>query len=202
MWNGWPVWSAPFLFSGVIGLGLLGKFCWKLFIGWRTRSRVAQPIEKQEPAIRAESALKIKWREGISLLRRSSLRRFGNPLYVLPWYMVIGSSGSGKTTALTRARLSSPLKKVSAGAAIEQTQNVEWWFFENSVVLDTTGRYVASEGIGADSKEWDKMLDLLGRHRAKEGLNGLVLTVQADRLLDPDHDKLAEEGRVIRKKIE
>ncbi|SMC22808.1 type VI secretion system protein ImpL [Andreprevotia lacus DSM 23236] len=202
LWNDWPAWGALFLFFGIIGLWFLGKLIWRLIGGWRERSRTATPVEKPEPVVSAESALKAKWKEAIALLRRSNLRRLGNPLYVLPWYMVIGRSGSGKTTALTRARLSSPLKKVSATAQVETTLNVDWWYFDKAVVLDTAGRYIAPEEVDGDRKEWDKMLDFLGHYRSKEGLNGLVLTIQADRLLDPEADALAEEGRVIRMRIE
>ncbi|KAF0815351.1 hypothetical protein IGB42_00432 [Andreprevotia sp. IGB-42] len=202
LWNGWPAWAALFLFFGVVGLWFLCKFVWQMIAGWRERSRTATPVEKPEPVVSAESALKAKWKEAIALLRRSNLRRLGNPLYVLPWYMVIGRSGSGKTTALTRARLSSPLKKVSATAEVEHTLNVDWWYFDKAIVLDTAGRYIAPEEPEADRKEWDKMLDFLGHYRSKEGLNGLVITVQADRLLNPDADALAEEGRVIRMRIE
>ena len=55
--------------------------------------------------------LQDRWKEAIEALQASHLRKHGNPLYVLPWYMVIGESGSGKTTAISSARLSSPLRK-------------------------------------------------------------------------------------------
>ena len=35
-------------------------------------------------------------------------KKMGNPLYALPCYLVIGESGSGKTTSIKSARLSSP----------------------------------------------------------------------------------------------
>ncbi|MDQ8021115.1 MAG: type VI secretion protein IcmF/TssM N-terminal domain-containing protein [Moraxellaceae bacterium] len=203
LWNDWPLWSTIVLFIGAIALWFVGQFLWHLWSGWRERSLTAMPVEKPEPTVSAESQLKAKWREAISLLKNSNLRQRGNPLYVLPWYMVIGRSGSGKTTALTRARLASPVKKVQQSAAIpEQTLNVDWWFFDRAVVIDTAGRYVAREDIEEDRKEWDKLLDLLGHYRSREGVNGIVLAIQADRLLEPDSDALAEEGRVIRMRIE
>ncbi|WP_410497881.1 type VI secretion protein IcmF/TssM N-terminal domain-containing protein [Chitinibacter sp. S2-10] len=202
LWNEWPVWAALFLFFGVLGLYFLVRWIIRLVKGSLARSQMATPVEKPEPVQSAESALKAKWKEAISLLRNSNLRRLGNPLYVLPWYMVIGRSGSGKTTALTRARLSSPLKKRSFTGKVESTLNVDWWYFDKAIVLDTAGRYIEPEEIEADRQEWEKMLDLLGRYRAKEGLNGLVLTIQADHLLNPDADVLANEGRVIRMRIE
>jgi type VI secretion system protein ImpL len=202
LWNEWPPLTPIVLFIGAIGLYFLARFVWMQIDALRARSVTATPVEKPEPEISAESALKRKWKDAIALLKQSNLRQYGNPLYVLPWYMVIGRSGSGKTTALTRARLSSPLRKVNPNATVEQTLNVDWWYFDKAIVLDTAGRYIAPEEIDADRAEWDKMLDFLGHYRAKEGLNGLVLTIQADRLLKPEPDALAEEGRVIRMRIE
>ena len=58
--------------------------------------------------------LQDRWKEAVETLQRSYLRKHGNPLYVLPWYLVIGESGSGKTTAIESARLSSPFAEFPA----------------------------------------------------------------------------------------
>ncbi|HEX5125561.1 MAG TPA: type VI secretion protein IcmF/TssM N-terminal domain-containing protein, partial [Rhodocyclaceae bacterium] len=202
LWNDWPLWSAVVMFIGLIALWFVFKFLRHIYEGWRQRSLTATPVKKPASVVNAESQLKSKWKEAVALLKRSNLRLRGNPLYVLPWYMVIGRSGSGKTTALTRARLASPIKKVQQASIPEQTLNVDWWFLDRAIVIDTAGRYVAGEDIEDDRKEWDKLLDLLGHYRAKEGLNGIVLAVQADRLMRADDDDMAQEGRVIRMRIE
>ena len=146
--------------------------------------------------------LQEKFKQGVSILKKSSLRRLGNPLYVLPWYMVIGESGSGKTTAITRSRLASTLQKISQSEPINQTVNCDWWYFNEAIVLDTAGRYVSTNSNVEDEKEWTKLLKLLASYRQNEGLNGLVTVISAERLMNVPLDQLAEEGRVLRERID
>lgn len=202
LWNEWPAWGALFLYFFIIGLWFFSRFLIRLYIGWRQRSRTAIPVEKPETEANAELALKGSWKEAIRLIKQSDLKRLGDPLYVLPWYMVIGGTGSGKTTALANTRLLSPLKTIDPTTHIETTQTIEWWYFDKAIVLDTSGRYINPAESEADRKEWRKVLDLLGYYRRKEGLNGLVIAVAADQLLSPDTDQLTNEGRLIRLRIE
>ena len=150
----------------------------------------------------ASSVLGRKWKEVLELLNQSQLKRFGNPLYVLPWYMIIGESGSGKTTAITRSRLSSMLRQTTETKQIVQTTNCDWWFFNHAIVLDTAGRYVSPDGNDEDLQEWHLLLDLFIKYRPREGLNGLVIVVSADALLSGDVERLEREGRALRDRID
>ena len=114
---GWSWWVGFFILLGLVGLALGFVLLRKIFIRRRERRFVQQVIE-QDDAYRTtlddkekEGAkqLQEKWKEAMAALRTSRLRKYGNPLYVLPWYLVIGESGSGKTTAIQSAGLSSPL---------------------------------------------------------------------------------------------
>ena len=202
----WPQWTIAALFLGVLGLYFLVKFAIRLVQVYRSRTRmVMQSGAVQKRAARAltpRAALIRKWTTATNLIRKSSLKRFGNPLYVLPWFMVVGKSGTGKTTALTRTRLASSLQKFSQIAPIEQTANYDWWFFDRAIVIDCAGRYVEAADLDQDRSEWELGLDLLAKYRGKEGLNGLVLAISAERLMNPEKDSLMDEGRVIRGRID
>lgn len=202
----WPLWAAVAVFLGVLGLYLLVRFIIRLVQVFRSRSRMAQlSAANQDKAAKQSSPRAVlirKWKTAAATLRASSLKRFGNPLYVLPWYMVVGRSGTGKTTALTRTRLSSSIQKVSQSARIEQTANYDWWYFDRAVIIDCAGRYVEAADLEQDRSEWELGLDLLAKYRGKEGLNGLVLAISTERLSHPDKDGLLEEGRVVRERIE
>lgn len=201
----WPLWMALALFLGIVGSYLLVRFLHRLYVVVRVRSTLTLQSAEQKRLARLaspETSLKNAWSNAVATLRSSSLRRFGNPLYVLPWYLIIGQSGTGKTTALTRARLSSSIQRVRQGDSLAQTANYDWWYFDEAIVLDCAGRYVAAEDTEQDRKEWNLGLDLLAKYRAKEGINGLVLAVSADRLMSPEHDRLAEEGQIIRQRID
>ena len=202
----WPLWAAVAIFLGCLGLYMLVRFTIRLVQVYRSRSRMTQlSAADQNKAAKLASPrvlLTRKWANAVATLRNSSLKRFGNPLYVLPWYMVVGRSGTGKTTALTRTRLSSSIQKVSQTARIEETANYDWWYFDRAVVIDCAGRYVEAADLEQDRSEWELGLDMLAKYRGKEGLNGLVLAISAERLALPDKDALLEEGRVVRERIE
>ena len=206
LYLGWPLWAAVAVFLGAIGLYFLMRFTVRMVQVMRARSRMAQVSsvsrDQLAKASSPRAALIRKWKGAVNTLRASSLKRFGNPLHVLPWYMVVGRSGTGKTTALTRTRLSSSIQKVSQSTHIEQTANYDWWYFDRAVVIDCAGRYVEAADLGQDRSEWELGLDLLAKYRGKEGLNGLVLAISTERLANPKKDDLAEEGRVIRERID
>lgn len=205
LYLGWPAWSMVAIVCGALGLYLLYRFLRRLFVAARSRSAIAQPgktARLRTEAMSPQAVLRRRWKTAVDTLRRSGLRRSGNPLDVLPWYLMIGRSGAGKTTALTRSRLSLPLQQVDRLGPIQQTANCDWWFFDDAVVVDCAGRYVESEGSREDREEWSVVLDQLARYRPREGINGLVLAIDVRRLQNPDRDGLAEEGRVLRERIE
>ncbi len=205
LYLGWPWWSAVAIVCGVLGLYFFYRFARRLLVAARSRSAIARPERSQRlrtEAMSPKAVLRRRWKTAADTLRRSALRRHGNPLDVLPWYMMVGRSGAGKTTALTRSRLSSPLQQIDQNAPVQQTANCDWWFFDDAVVVDCAGRYVASEGSAEDREEWSMVLDQLARYRPREGINGLVLAIDVRRLQTPERDSLAEEGRVLRERIE
>lgn len=201
----WPLWAAVVMFAAVIATVLVFKLLRRLWISTRARVKLAQSelaARKGAGAVAPLLDLTDKWKQAIELLRNSSLKRFGNPLYVLPWYMVVGEAGSGKTTAITRSRLTSVVKNVSQSDPISQTANFEWWFFSKAIVIDTAGRYVSPDSLDSDQAEWEKILGLLAKYRPKDGLDGLVVVIDADRLLSNDSDLLDKRGRTLRERVD
>ncbi|MDB5990468.1 MAG: putative lipoprotein [Herbaspirillum sp.] len=202
----WPLWISAALFIALAGLIFCIRFLRRIVLVLRSRSKLARQSAASRMLIERQATpaamLGSKWKAAVALLRSSNLKRQGNPLHVLPWYLVIGKSGAGKTTALTRARLASPLQKVDQNRRIEQTANVDWWYFDRAVVIDCAGRYVDAGDSAADRHEWELGLDFLARYRPKHGIDGLVLAISADRLSHPDKDALIAEGSVVRERIE
>ena len=207
---GWPWWVGIFILLGVIGLGLAALVLRKFLKRRSEQMFVQQVIAQDEAGYRSLSPkeqdtakeLQARWKEAIEALRKSHLRKFGNPLYVLPWYMVIGESGTGKTTAIQSARLSSPFADVSRTSGISGTRNCDWWFFEQAILIDTAGRYAVPVNQGDDKDEWQTFLKLLAKFRKKEPLNGLVVTIAADQLAEKSLEVLAQEGQNIRRRID
>lgn len=207
---GWPWWVGCFILLGLIGLYIGFLFMRKIWSRNREKHFVQQVIEQDEYRLKALkgkerddlNALQNKWKESIEALKRSHLRKQGNPLYVLPWYIIIGESGSGKTTSINSARLSSPFAEVSRTSGISGTKNCDWWFFEQAIILDTAGRWTIPVDEGKDKEEWGKFLNLLSKYRKREPLNGIIVTMAADKLLEAQPEVLEDDGRNIRLRID
>ncbi len=207
---GWPWWIGFFAVVGILGLLLMLIFLKKILVKRSEAHFVHQVIEQDNSFSsgmnakekEAASELQGRWKEAIGALKSSHLKKQGNPLYVLPWYMVIGESGSGKTTAIKSARLSSPFAEVSKTSGISGTRNCDWWFFEQAILIDTAGRYAIPLDEGRDKDEWEKFLTYLVKFRKKEPINGLVVTVGADKLLQATTEELNEDGMNIRRRVD
>jgi type VI secretion system protein ImpL len=205
----WPWWVGIFILIGLFGIGVALIFARKILLRKREQRFVSQIIEQDEAYAESLNAderpssadLQQKWKEAIGTLKSSHLKKYGNPLYVLPWYLVLGESGSGKTTAISSARLSSPFAEINHVSGLSGTKNIDWWFSEHAVILDAAGRYAIPVDEGRDKDEWQKFLNLLARYRKREPLNGLVITIAADKLTDGNPQVLEDEGRTIRQRI-
>lgn len=195
----------------VVAAGSIFVYLWKYVLWLKEERFVGAVMSLDEAAIdaadqrhRAEAReLQDHWRESLETLKKSRLRRgLGNPLYALPWYLVIGESGSGKTTAIRNSNLHSPVSDLERTAAIAATRTCDWWFLEEAIILDTAGRYTIPEDRSVDEDEWERFLVLLAGYRRQEPINGVVATIAADKLLAGERARLRTEGQSIRRRID
>ncbi|MFA7061504.1 MAG: type VI secretion protein IcmF/TssM N-terminal domain-containing protein [Pedobacter sp.] len=206
----WPWWVGGFILLCIVGLCFGGFFLKKILLRRKEQKFVQQVIADDESHLKKLQGkerdeyqdLQNRWKEAVDTLRGSHLKKQGNPLYVLPWYLVMGESGSGKTTAITSAKLSSPFVEVTRTSGVSGTRNCDWWFFEQAIVIDTAGRFAIPVDEGRDKDEWQKFLSLLVKYRKREPIHGLIVTVSADKLAKGSTEELEEDGRTIRRRID
>jgi len=137
------VWSRLLLI--VLVWGTVGLF---YLIRWLRRRRAEKALEEAivpEGPTGDGEVLGEKLQEALSVLRRSS----GSSayLYELPWYVIIGPPGAGKTTALLNSGIQFPLADSGGGAMPGSggTRYCDWWFAEEAVLIDTAGRYTTHD---------------------------------------------------------
>lgn len=136
--------------------------------------------------------------------------RFGGSgkkaLYELPWYIIVGPPGSGKTTALVNSGLEFPLADQFGKGALQGvggTRNCDWWFTNEAVLIDTAGRYTTQDSHRvADSGAWEGFLGLLKKNRRRRPINGAVVAISLQDLLTQSDDERMQNAKIIRTRLD
>lgn len=121
-------------------------------------------------------------------------KQYGKDLYSLPWYVVVGEAGSGKTEALRRSEIGFPDKLQDYWQGTGGTISMHWWFTNRAVILDTAGRlFVRDSNSAGDStqSQWTSFLQMLRKNRSDCPINGLILVIPATSLV-PLEDEASE----------
>jgi type VI secretion system protein ImpL len=174
--------------------------------------RFAEEVSKQADTAGAEDAraaseeaaqLSKRFGEALQALKA---RRNGAGLYDLPWYMIIGPPGAGKTTVLVNSGLNFPLAQKFGKEALRGvggTRSCDWWFTDQAVLLDTAGRYTTQDSNrSADAAGWTAFLQLLRKHRPRQPINGVIVAMSAADLLRLDERGREQHSRAIRERLD
>ncbi|MDT8302283.1 MAG: type VI secretion protein IcmF/TssM N-terminal domain-containing protein [Sedimentisphaerales bacterium] len=141
--------------------------------------------------------LRKKFEDGIDKFRAA-----GKNLYDFPWYMIVGEPGSGKTEAIRHCNIGFPpgLQDQFQGAG--GTLNMNWWFTDHAVILDTAGRLMFEEVEAGGSSEWREFLTLLKKSRPRCPVNGVFLVIPADSLIKDTADEIEQKASKIAKQFD
>ncbi|MEM7807669.1 MAG: type VI secretion protein IcmF/TssM N-terminal domain-containing protein [Planctomycetota bacterium] len=131
----------------------------------------------------------------------------GKSVYDLPWYLVVGEPGSGKTKAIRESEIGFPpgLQDPTQGAG--GTYTMHWWFTNHAVLLDTAGRMMfGDEREGPLSQgfrqTWHRFLDELRKSRPRQPVNGLVLFIPATSLIEDDDAEIDRKAGIIQQNLD
>ncbi len=185
----------------------------------RASAQLANEVVAQASSKEGESAgssgdavqLRKRFEEAIDALKKSKKKGAAN-LYELPWYVIIGPPGAGKTTVLVNSGLNFPLAQKFGKDALRGvggTRNCDWWFTDKAILLDTAGRYTTQDSnTRADAAGWIAFLQLLRKFRGRQPINGVIVAMSATDLLAASEqererhvvairERLAEIGRTL-----
>lgn len=183
---------------------------------WRNRRLLEQlaasPAPTPDPAKVASEeelqALRERFASAVATLKGAEFRRRlgGRWIYQLPWYLIIGPPGCGKTTALVNSGLRFPLAERLGQDAIQGiggTRNCDWWFTDEAVLIDTAGRYTTQDSYEqVDSAAWQGFLALLKKYRPRRPINGVLVAVSLADLMQQGQTEHAAMARAIRQRVQ
>ncbi len=124
-------------------------------------------------------------------------------LYRAPWYVLAGESKSGKTSLIESNALNESVKELVDRSG----RRLNWYFFDEGVVIDVAGDFVLRNDGTANHRGWNTILRLLQKHRPQRPLDGLVLTIPCADLVgeaELDHErrfKLEQKALSLYKKL-
>ena len=154
------------------------------------------------------AALRGRIQEAMTILKKTKLgggkggRQY---LYQLPWYLLIGPPGAGKTTALLNSGLRFPLADRLGNQAVQGvggTRNCDWWFTDEAVLIDTAGRFTTQDSDrAADSGAWSGFLSLLKRYRRRQPINGVVIAISLSDLMTLSEPDRRAQATAVRQRL-
>jgi type VI secretion system protein ImpL len=191
--------------AALLLVGLQGLRVW---LARRRNERLLKGLESGDAGVE----LSQRFRDALAMLRQGVgaqgtqrwwLRR--RQVQQLPWYLIIGAPGGGKTTAILHSGLRFPLaEKIGRDpiAGIGGTRQCDWWFSEDAVFIDTAGRYTTQDSDAAvDAGEWQQFLALLRQHRPVQPINGVIVSVSVPDLLQGGGE-LARQSAAVASRLE
>jgi len=148
--------------------------------------------------------LQAQMQKGLQSLKQSRLGTSGGSaaLYTLPWYMIIGPPGAGKTTALKHSGLVFPFSDPQSGGGVRGvggTRNCDWWFTNEAILLDTAGRYTSEAD---DHDEWVAFLDTLRKYRSRKPINGVLVAISVMDLMEATEEQIDAQAKRLRARID
>lgn len=193
----------------VASVVVISIFALVFLIRWLIRRRRARKLEdgivKQGPQDDTP-ILKEKMEDALRTLRKSSRRGGSAALYDLPWYIIIGPPGAGKTTALINSGMKFPLSGPGGPRAVAGfggTRHCDWWFTEEAVLIDTAGRYTTQDSdAAADAASWTGFVDLLKETRPRQPINGAIVCISITDIMGKPTAELNQDAAAIRSRLD
>ena len=188
----------------VILLIVGGSIAWRIVARRRAAAAIAEAMTKPAEEESDAPILKEKMEDALSTLKRAG-KSSATALYDLPWYLIIGPPGAGKTTALVNSGLKFPLAGETAAKAVQGvggTRYCDWWFTDQAVLIDTAGRYTTQDSDAkVDRRSWLAFLDMLGKNRPRQPINGVILAISIADVINLPPAEVTAHADAIRKRL-
>ncbi len=193
----WGVLIFALVVAGLIILGLAAYLVFRWFAGRKAahfEKQLSASVESGGSTDPAEIARREEFREkfkaGLKTLTDS-----GKNLTRFPLYVMVGEPGAGKTEAIRHSSIRFPQGINDLLQGVGGTYNMDWWFTNDAIILDTAGALLLEK---SNKAQFEEFLTLLKQYRPDYPITGLVLAIPADSLLVDSESGMEEKaGRIV-----
>lgn len=167
------------------------------------KTEAEKPAEKSVPTAADNGDFRAGTEEVVQFLKNSNLGVGGKEaVYALPWYIVAGTTKSGKSSLVIGSDLTFqnlPSQRQSEQKIVRPTKAVDWRVTNDAVFVDTAGHFQAES---VDQSEWTALLDTIKKYRSNRPLDGFILTVSTEKILNGDEREIEEMAKNLRAKLD
>lgn len=103
-------------------------------------------------------------------------------LYDLPWYILVGGKGDGKSLLLKQNEFEPVLDKSIIDK--EGIPYLTFWANDHAIVIEVGHPIFDNENVNKDL--WKLLCQLLIKYRPRQAINGFISVIGCDRLIDGD----------------
>ena len=191
---------------------LLSISIYFLFIREEVQKRFQHKREQKQRHKEYSSVIKMKvndlkgrFAEAMRIINSAGIYKNSHTVgYELPWYLVVGKKGDGKTSFLESSGLDFPLNinydKHGDDEDISE-HSFQWYFAEGAIFIDMPGHYI-EQNNQEDSAVWEALLNLFAKKRWKRPINGIILNVSIETILSQSEEELDQYAKNLRDRFD
>ncbi|GAB5343376.1 type VI secretion system membrane subunit TssM [Pseudomonas fluorescens] len=163
----------------------------------QTRTQHLGLIENERKHVRG------RFKETLQTLKTSQryLGRSARSRNELPWYLLIGQQGSGKTCLLAANGVQLPPDQ-SGSRSLGRAAYCDGYLADQGVLIECAGRYLDQPDSSVDAAGWTTLLNLLKSRRRVRPLNGVVVALSVDTLLGSNEHDLERHARHVHSRLQ
>jgi len=200
-------WQARALVT--LGVVLLVAMIWGTVLARRlgkvNASKAEEQQEQEDPILPMERRQQRLLDRQLAALKNNLPGRRG--VYRLPWYLLMGLEGAGKSSLIQRSGQTYTLTNVTRNNRADRNPfGFDWWIGDNGVLIDPDGELLSQNQNQSAAGEiqqrlWGHFIQWLERNRPQRPLNGVILAIDLARLSTATEEQREAHAILLRTRL-
>lgn len=203
----WPLWMFLVNLLVLVVTLILLLYVTRWVKGWmsirkaRSSEKRNQKLDQFDQSIEEDlQQFQNYWKNSIKKVQKVFLSIKSTSLNEVPWYLIIGSSGEGKTQAINNSLVAESIAIDSPETNRIQDYQLNWSRVHGALLLDPPGCLI-DQPSEKDQACWRRLLYLIKGQRNRSAINGIVVCISVDTLRQCSQPELQDKGVNLRKRL-